>query len=64
MSNEQKDPRSNKPKTRSVGYWIAIGLAIGAGLCIKLDNLPIGMAMGVAIGIALDAGQTQKNKNN
>jgi F0F1-type ATP synthase membrane subunit c/vacuolar-type H+-ATPase subunit K len=63
MSNEQKEPRSDKPKMRSTGYWIAIGLAIGAGIGVALDNLAIGIAIGVAIGVALGAAQSQRDKD-
>ena len=63
VSNEQKEPESNKPKTQSTGYWIAIGLAIGAGIGVALDNLAIGAGIGIAIGAALSAAQTQRNKN-
>jgi F0F1-type ATP synthase membrane subunit c/vacuolar-type H+-ATPase subunit K len=63
VSNEQKEPESNEPKTQSYGYWIAIGLAIGAGIGVALDNLAIGVSIGLAIGVALSAVQSQRNKN-
>ena len=63
MSDEEKDPKSNKPKTLSMGTWMAIGVAVGAGLGVAMDNLPIGVAIGIAIGAGIGAAQDQRNKN-
>lgn len=63
MSNEQKDPESNKPGRLSMGTWMAIGVAVGAVLGVAMDNLPIGVAIGIAIGAGIGAAQDQRNKN-
>ncbi len=63
MSNEQKEPGANNPKTYSMATWMSIGVAIGAGIGVALDNLAIGVAIGIAIGVAMGAAQNQKNKN-
>jgi hypothetical protein len=55
MSNKDNVPQSGKPKTQPIGYWIAIGAAIGAGLGVALDNIGVGVAIGAA--------QVQRNKN-
>jgi hypothetical protein len=62
MSNQQNDPRTNKPKARPTGSWMAIGLALGAGIGLLLDSLPIGVAIGLVVGLAIDAAQRNKNK--
>ena len=58
MSNEQKEPQSDKPKTQPMGFWIATGAGIGAGVGVALDKIVVGVALGAAIG----ATQTQRNK--
>lgn len=63
MSNEQKEPQSEKPNARSMGFWIAIGAGMGAALGAALDSIPIGVAIGVTVGIAIATAQTQRNKN-
>jgi hypothetical protein len=62
MSNEQKDPKSDKPATQSIGFWIAIGAGIGAGLGVAMDNIAVGVAIGVAIGAGIGAAQNAGNK--
>jgi len=62
MSNEYKVPKSDKPKTQPMGFWIAIGAGIGAGVGVALDNIAAGVALGVALGAAIGAAQTQRNK--
>jgi hypothetical protein len=62
MPNEQKEPRSDKPQTQHVAYWISIGLALGAGIGLALDNLAIGVGIGLAIGAAIGAAQRSKKK--
>jgi hypothetical protein len=56
MSNEQNDPKSNK----SMGMWVAIGVAIGAGVGVALDNIALVMGIGIALGVAIGAAQMKK----
>ena len=63
MSNEPKEPGSNKAKTPSTGYWIAIGVALGVALGAAFDNIGAGIAIGTALGAAIGAAQAQRNKN-
>jgi hypothetical protein len=34
---------------------MGVGLALGAGAGVALDNLPIGVAVGLVPGVAMDA---------
>ena len=43
---------------RTIGAWIAIGVAIGAAM----DNTGAGIAIGVAIGAAMDSTRRSKSK--
>lgn len=63
MSNEQKEPQSEQPKTESSGHWIAIGIAIGVAIGVAMENVGIGIAIGLAIGAGIGAAQSQRNKN-
>jgi len=53
---------------RPQGYWIGIGMIIGAGLGVAMgivfDNLTIGIAMGTGVGVAIGATLEQRNKDN
>jgi F0F1-type ATP synthase membrane subunit c/vacuolar-type H+-ATPase subunit K len=55
MSEEQKEPRPEKQQTLSMGYWMAIGVA--------LHNIGMGVAIGIVLGAAIGAAQAQRNKN-
>ena len=37
----------------SIGFWVAIGLAIGAGIGVALHNIPLGGGIGLVIGAAI-----------
>jgi len=51
---------------RPQGYWIGIGISIGAGFGVAMglvfDNLALGIAMGAGAGVAVGAALEQKNK--
>ena len=51
---------------RPQGYWIGIGISMGAGFGVAmglvLDNLALGIAMGAGAGVAIGAALEQKNK--
>ena len=52
---------------RPQGYWIGIGISIGAGFGVAMglvfDNLALGIAMGAGAGVAIGAALEQKNKD-
>lgn len=49
------------------GYWIGIGISMGAGFGVALglvfDNLALGIAMGVGFGVAIGTALEKKNKD-
>ena len=55
-------------ETHPKGYWIIIGISIGAGFGVALglvfDNLALGIAIGAGVGISIGAALEQKNKDN
>jgi len=46
MAEEQKPPQSEKPKTQPMGFWIAIGAAIGAGIAWQWTTSPSALRLG------------------
>ena len=56
------------PETHPKGYWISIGISIGAGFGVALglvfDNLALGIAIGAGVGVSIGAALEQKNKDN
>ena len=52
---------------RPRGYWIGIGISIGAGFGVAMglvfDNLALGIAMGAGAGVAIGAALEQKNSD-
>jgi len=52
---------------QSKGYWISIGMSIGAGFGVALglvfDNLALGIALGAGFGVAIGAALEQRNKD-
>ena len=55
--------REKQPK----GYWISMGMSIGAGFGVALglvfDNLALGIAFGAGFGVAIGAVLEQRNKD-
>jgi len=49
------------------GYWISIGMSIGAGFGVALglvfDNLAIGIAVGTGFGLTIGSALEQRNKD-
>lgn len=49
------------------GYWIGIGISMGAGFGVALglvfDNLALGIAMGAGFGVAIGTALEKKNKD-
>lgn len=54
-------------KKQPKGYWISLGMSIGAGFGVALglvfDNLALGIAIGAGFGVAIGAALEQRNKN-
>ena len=66
--NSSGDTIYNDQELHPQGYWIGIGISIGAGfgvaLGLVLDNLALGIAIGAGIGISIGAALEQKNKDS
>ena len=41
--------------------WVGIGLAVGAGLGVVFDSIPLGVGLGLVFGVVI--GLIQKNRN-
>jgi uncharacterized membrane protein len=52
-----EDVKMAERKTVTTGTWMAVGLAMGAGIGLLFDNLTMGMAIGLMLGIVF--GQTR-----
>jgi len=65
-SNAFANPASDD-ELRPQGYWISIGISIGAGFGVAVglvfDNLALGIAMGAGMGVAIGAALEQKNRD-
>jgi hypothetical protein len=62
MSEKQEKQAPKKPSYMGIG--LAIGLCLGAGLGLALDNMAFmgaGLPIGVAIGAALDQRHRQQD---
>jgi hypothetical protein len=44
-----------------IEMWLAIGIAVGAGIGLATSNLAIGVVMGVGVGVAIGAGLRHNN---
>ncbi len=42
------------------GNWLAIGIALGTGVGVMMDNVGVGIALGTVFGATLDS--LSKNK--
>jgi len=53
MKEQQLNLNGVKKERYSMGLCIGIGLVLGAGLCVAIDNIGAGMGVGFALGIAI-----------
>jgi uncharacterized membrane protein len=60
MSNEQKDPQSEKTPNQT-GVWLAIGAGVGILLGIIFHNIAVGVTFGAALGLVFGAAFSLKN---
>jgi hypothetical protein len=59
---EQQNQKENR-KTEFPPYaWLGVGVALGAGIGVAMDNIAIGAGIGVAIGAAMAATHQLLNK--
>jgi hypothetical protein len=59
----ERQPKQTPKKASYVGLGLAIGIALGGGLGLVLDNMAF-MGAGIAIGIAIGAGLDQRHKQD
>ena len=52
--NQKVDRTDQNDRQWPTGTWIAIGIALGVGFGVAVDNLSSGIAVGLTFGIALD----------
>ena len=67
MRKSQTKTIQNNQELHPRGYWISLGISIGAGFGVALglvfDNLALGIAMGAGFGVAIGSALEQKNKD-
>ena len=68
LRKDENDSSVSDLETHPKGYWISIGISIGAGFGVALglvfDNLALGIAIGAGVGVSIGAALEQKNKDN
>lgn len=66
MENQKNQPEKNKEEsTHYLPMCMCLGMAIGTGIGVALDNMStymcVGMSLGVAVGAMLDAKHRKEN---
>ena len=49
---------------KSLALWIGIGLAVGAGVGVAMQNIGAGVGGGLVLGIAIGVAMQQRSKKN
>lgn len=66
MRKSSIDSMEDDQELHPRGYWISLGISIGAGFGVAMglvfDNLALGIAMGAGFGVAIGSALEQKNK--
>ena len=57
--SDEKSPLQKRPAS-----WIGIGLALGAGVGVALDNIALGISIGMLIGALISLQQSRKGNEN
>ena len=67
MRKSSADSMQDDQELHPRGYWVSLGISIGAGFGVALglvfDNLALGIAMGAGFGVAIGSVLEQKNKD-
>jgi heme/copper-type cytochrome/quinol oxidase subunit 2 len=67
MRKSNADTIQDDQELHPRGYWVSLGISIGAGFGVALglvfDNLALGIAMGAGFGVAIGSALEQKNKD-
>lgn len=58
------DDQNNKKAVNEsgLGGWIGIGIALGAGIGVALDNIGLWIAIGIALGVAIGAMRSRREE--
>lgn len=59
-NDNKKDFNDNETKPKRISY-LAVGIALGAGIGAALKNIGLGLAIGIAIGAGVDSQKFKKN---
>lgn len=66
MRKSSVDSMQDDQELHPRGYWVSLGISIGAGFGVALglvfDNLALGIAIGATIGVSIGGTLEQKNK--
>ena len=54
--------QNQRKKNDQLSLWLAIGIAMGAGLGIVFHNISLGVAIGLILGTSIGVAMSQKNK--
>jgi len=59
----QEQPKDQKPKAGlNPVTWVGAGLAVGAGVGVAMDNIALGVGLGLFIGAILSLIYSARNK--
>lgn len=62
---EQSNDKKLRPGSRIRSFrWLGIGVALGAGVGVAMDNIPIGAGLGITIGALISIANYMYNKKN
>lgn len=65
MEDKKNQPEKNKEESTYLSFCLCIGMVIGIGIGVALDNMTtflcIGISLGVAVGAMLDAKHRKEN---
>ena len=57
---DDKQPKRKSGSTME--FWIAVGLVLGAGMGVAMDNIAAGMGAGIALGVVIGVSANRRNK--
>ena len=67
MRKPNVDSTQDNQELHPRGYWVSLGISIGAGFGVAMglvfDNLALGIAMGAGFGVAIGSALEQKNRD-
>jgi len=55
-------PRLPRQKFNGIAFWLPVGVALGAGIGVAMNNLAVGIGAGIAIGVGIGAATEARKK--